>query len=141
MKVAALTLILTGLFTLALAGTAASENAPPSSPAPSAAQTMKGQFRWTQADEVGELQASFTPTGAASWNVSFRFEFRGPHTYTGTAAGTLAEGSQLSGEVQDEKGRRHWKFAGTFKNGRLDGEHFELRGGEQERSGTLTLFR
>jgi hypothetical protein len=102
---------------------------------------LEGQWRWTPGNEAGDMKATFEPVAASSWKVSFSFNFNGPHVYTGTAEGSLAEGGRLVGRVQSDVGRQQWRFEGTFKNGRLDGNHFAKRGREEELSGTLTLFR
>ena len=106
-----------------------------------AAKVLDGQWRWHEGNEVGDLKATFEPVTANTWKVSFRFDFDGPHVYTGTAEGSFTEGGRLEGRVNSDRGRRQWRFEGTFKNGRLDGKHFEKRGPEEELSGTLTLFR
>lgn len=109
--------------------------------APDAKRTLEGQFHWSQGNETGDLRAVFTPTGAGTWDVSFNFDFDGSHTYTGTAEGKLEEGGSLEGSAKEDRGRRTWRFEGSFKNGRYEGKHFEKRGrSEEERSGTLTLF-
>lgn len=101
-------------------------------------QTLTGRFRWTQAGEEGDLRAVFTPKGENSYDVSFHFDYRGEHTYTGTAEGSLKEGG-LKGTVQDEYKRRRWDFEGTFHAGKFQGNHVELRDGDRQATGTLTL--
>lgn len=106
-----------------------------------AATVLDGEWTWKPGDETGDMKATFEPITARSWKVSFRFNFNGPHVYTGTAEGSLGEGGRLVGRVQSDVGRQEWRFEGTFKNGRLEGKHFAKRGREEELSGTLSLFR
>lgn len=102
-------------------------------------RTMNGEFYWDGGDAGGDLEAVFTPTGERSWDVAFHFEFRGKrHTYTGTAEGSLTDGS-LRGSATSENEKRTWNFAGTFEGGEFRGTHQETTGGRQTDSGTLIL--
>lgn len=102
--------------------------------------TMEGSFVWSQRDHSDKLKAVFEPTGEGTWDVSFYFTFRGePHTYTGTAEGSLTEGA-LKGTVQNEDKKRTWNFEGEFQDGEFNGTHEEIgRNGESYDTGTLTL--
>ncbi len=102
-------------------------------------KTLTGEYVWSSRDSGGELEAVFTPTGKGTFDVSFHFEFRGePHTYTGTAEGSLTEGA-LKGTVQNEDKRRTWNFTGSFKEGAFNGTHEETTGDSKRATGTLTL--
>jgi hypothetical protein len=101
-------------------------------------KTLTGTFVWTHKDGKGDLEAIFTPTGEATWNVDFHFDFRGPHTYSGTAKGSLSEGP-LSGTVQNESKERTWTFTGSFEGGTFKGTHAEIVDGKEQATGTLTL--
>ena len=102
-------------------------------------QTLNGSYKWDQGDSEGALEAVFTPLTEDTWGVSFYFKFRGkPHTYTGTATGSLTDGP-LSGEVKTENKRRTFSFEGTMKEGVFSGTHAELDEDEQYQTGTLTL--
>lgn len=104
-----------------------------------AQRTLTGSYLWEQGGDRGRLQAVFTPAGDSHWNVDFHFEHGGSaYTYTGTADGRLGEG-QLSGRVTSENRRRVFTFRGEFHNGSFSGTHSEMMGGEEERTGTLTL--
>ncbi len=105
-----------------------------------AAQTLTGTFLWEQGEEQGNLKAVFTPAEkAGSWQVAFHFQFQGqPHTYSGTAVGQLGQGS-LSGRVHNEEGHRAFTFQGEFRDGRFQGNHAEVKGGGEQRTGTLSL--
>ncbi len=104
-----------------------------------ATKTLHGKFVWTHKDGSGNLEAVFTPTGEATWNVNFHFNFRGDdHTYSGTAEGSLSEGA-LSGTVQNESKERTWTFTGSFEGGAFSGTHAEIVDGKAEPTGTLTL--
>ena len=112
---------------------------PLSSVATDGAQTLNGEFQWNRMDNPGDLKAVFEPTGDSSWDVSFYFEFRGkPHTYTGTAEGSLTEGA-LRGKVFNENKKRTWTFEGAFEEGTFRGTHKEHRGEEIHDTGTLWL--
>ncbi len=114
------------LLTAALAGTEES-------------RTLTGEFVWTHRGNRGDLEAVFTATGQETWDVSFHFTFRGtPHTYTGTAEGSLSEGA-LSGKVLNENKKRTFTFTGAFKNGEFRGTHAEIEGQRVVATGTLTL--
>ena len=103
------------------------------------AQTLHGEFAWTQRNQSGDLEAVFTPTGEGTWDVSFRFEFRNsPHTYSGTAQGSLDDG-ELKGTVTNEDGRRTFTFEGNFTDGEFSGTHAETTGGKPASTGTLKL--
>lgn len=102
-------------------------------------KTMTGQYHWTNANERGSLEAVFTPTGEDTWDVSFFFKFNDQdHTYSGTATGSLTDGS-LAGTVQNENKRRTFTFTGTTRSGSFTGRHAETTGGGERRTGTLTL--
>lgn len=106
-----------------------------------AAQTLTGAYFWDQGGDAGDLRAEFTPAGEGHWNVAFHFTFQGSaHTYKGTADGQLGQGP-LTGRVETDRRRRVFVFRGEFKNGQFDGQHAELSGGREERTGTLTLRR
>lgn len=104
------------------------------------AQTLNGEYIWSNRDTTGDLKAVFTPAGENRYDVSFYFQFRGKdHTYTGTAEGSLSSGD-LKGTVQNEDKKRTWEFWGTFdETGVFQGKHQELRGEEKHDTGTMTL--
>lgn len=104
-------------------------------------QTLTGEYRWHQS-ERGSLKAVFTPAGENRWDVDFHFQFQGrPHVYSGTAAGSLVDGT-LEGKVSTENKRRTFTFRGAFADdGIFRGTHAELSGGRESRTGTLTLRR
>ena len=101
--------------------------------------TLTGSFVWEHGNTTGDLEAVFTPTGEESWDVSFHFTFRDkPHTYSGSATGSLTAGA-LSGTVLNEHKKRTFTFEGSFEDGVFNGNHSEV-GPEREMStGTLTL--
>jgi hypothetical protein len=102
-------------------------------------QTLQGEFHWERRDVRGALEAVFTPTGEGTWDVSFHFEFREePHTYTGTAEGSLENGP-LKGTVKNENKKRTFTFEGTVTDGQFTGDHSELDGEKVYDTGTLTL--
>lgn len=103
------------------------------------ARTLNGHFVWTSRDNKGDLEAVFTPTGEATWDVDFHFSFRGkPHKYSGTAEGSIGEG-ELKGTVQNENRQRSFTFSGAFDGGTFSGTHAETTGDEEVSTGTLTL--
>ena len=97
-----------------------------------------GHYRWDARDESGRLDVVFSATGEETWDVVFRFNFQGPHVYSGTAEGSLDEGP-LTGEVSDEAGDRKFAFRGNFRKGKFRGSHFEVTGGSRRKTGTLSL--
>ena len=102
-------------------------------------RTLKGEFVWNHRDSAVDLEAVFTPTGENRWDVAFHFEFRGkPHTYSGTAEGSLTDGG-LSGKVRNENKKRTFTFKGKFKNEVFTGAHAETTDGRAQSTGTLTL--
>lgn len=102
-------------------------------------QKLQGTYIWEQAKETGSLEAVFTPNGAGQWKVSFYFTFQGePHVYSGTADGSLTNGS-LAGRVQTDNGKGVFTFSGEFKDGKFQGSHARLTAGNEERTGTLSL--
>jgi len=120
---------LTGLLLAGFAGIAAAKGE----------QALTGSYVWDDGDAEGKLRAVFTPTGDATWNVSFYFTFQGqPHTYTGTAEGSLTDGD-LEGKVLTENKRRTFVFEGSFKDGLFHGTHAEYKREKERRMGTLTL--
>lgn len=109
------------------------------SAAPESSQTFNGTYLWEQPGEMGTLEATFKPTGEGSWEVSFHFVFNGsPHTYVGTAQGSLVDGA-LEGQVLSDGRKRTFIFKGAFKAGKFTGTHAEKTRGSEERTGTLTL--
>jgi hypothetical protein len=101
--------------------------------------TLTGEFVWEGGNTAGDLKAEFTPNGDGQWNVEFHFEFRGrPHTYSGSASGSLVEG-RLEGRVLNESKKRTFTFEGTFQDGVFSGSHAEMHGDEESSTGTLTL--
>ena len=112
---------------LHLAGAVAEEN-----------RTRVGEFVWDSGGQ-GTLEAVFTATGEGRWDVVFRFKFRGErHVYTGTAEGSLTDGT-LSGTVLNENQRRTFTFSGDVQEGRFSGRHSEVQNGREKSTGTLTL--
>lgn len=104
-------------------------------------QTLTGTYLWEGRGSSGDLQAVFTPTGEAAWDVAFHFTFRGkPHTYSGTAEGNLSDGA-LKGKVFNEDRKRTFTFSGEFRDGEFEGTHAEIEGGKESRTGTLVLAR
>lgn len=104
-------------------------------------ETLAGEYFWQQGNHQGELEAVFTPDGADSWIVSFRFNFQGrAHVYRGTASGSLTDGP-LEGQVKSDARRRTFTFAGTTSGGIFEGTHAELQDGREIRTGTLKLSR
>ncbi|MDA8017067.1 MAG: hypothetical protein MPN21_06410 [Thermoanaerobaculia bacterium] len=108
-------------------------------PAAFAEETLVGEYQWDQGGASGDLRAVFEPTGDNTWEVSFYFDFRSkPHVYSGTATGSLEDGT-LEGTVKNENKRRTFTFEGSFQNGEFRGNHAETTRGEPIRTGTLTL--
>jgi len=102
-------------------------------------RTLTGEFVWSQRENRGDLEVIFTPTGEDRWDVAFHFTFRGqPHVYSGTAEGSLSEGS-LQGTVNNEDKRRTFTFKGKFEDGKFTGTHAEVGDGQEQATGTLTL--
>ena len=108
--------------------------------------TFKGTFVWEREDgnRTGDVRAVFTPTDASEWDVAFYFEWEDkPHTYKGTATGSLSDG-ELKGAVEtdDENHKLSFRFTGSFADDTFTGTHGILnREGELKHSGTLTLER
>ena len=106
------------------------------------AEVLTGEFKWNRQDEPGALRAVFTPTGENTWDVSFHFEFRDePHVYSGTAEGTLGEGSLKGNVMSDGEKPSPFSFEGKFVDGKFEGTHASLREEEPQDTGTLTLGR
>lgn len=102
-------------------------------------RTLTGHFVWDARGSEGDLQAVFTPTGEQTWDVQFHFEFRGePHTYSGTAEGSLGDGT-LRGTVLNESKQRTFTFLGEFTDGTFTGKHAERQGESDVATGTLEL--
>jgi len=101
-------------------------------------KTLKGSYDWT-GGKSGPLTADFFPTDdAKTWKVEFRFDFHGPHLYTGTATGNLEDG-KLSGEVESDQRKRTFVFSGSFEDGQFSGTHTETTKGRQQDTGTMKL--
>ena len=102
-------------------------------------RTFSGTYKWDEGQSEGPLEAVFTPIADHSWKVSFHFRFSGqPHTYTGTATGSLVEGA-LKGEVQTENKRGTFTFEGIMTHGHFTGTHARLSRHGVHETGTLTL--
>jgi len=101
-------------------------------------QTFSGYFRWDAQNLSANLEAVFTPTGEATWDVSFNFQFQGSHTFSGTAEGSLKNG-KLEGTVLNERETRSFDFRGSIKRGKFRAVHFESTGGARRRTGTLSM--
>jgi len=102
-------------------------------------RTLRGEYQWDQRGKGGDLEAVFTPTGDGAWDVTFHFEFRvKAHVYSGTAEGSLTEGS-LSGKVFNENKKRTFLFTGSFEDGTFRGTHAEIHGDDRQETGTLSL--
>lgn len=103
------------------------------------ARTLRGEYMVVDSDDRGQLEAVFTPTGDATWDVDFHFDFQGQaHTYSGIAEGSFAAGG-LTGTVRDERQRRTFSFTGTYEAGTFQGSHAEIASGGEEPTGTMTL--
>ena len=101
--------------------------------------TLNGSFVWEHGNSAGDLEAVFLPTGEDSWDVSFHFTFRNkPHTYSGSATGSLTAGA-LSGTVLNESKKRTFTFEGAFEDGVFNGTHVEVSAERAMSTGTLTL--
>lgn len=104
-------------------------------------RTLKGSYEWTDSNKSGPLEAVFTPTGEGKWDVAFHFNFQGkPHTYAGTAEGTLA-GGELKGRVLNDAKDRTFVFAGSFTGEEFSGTHAEVGDDGEHPTGKLTLKR
>ena len=104
------------------------------------AQTFVGTYDWSDGD-IGTLKAEFEPDGEATWKVKFDFNWHGQdHTWTGTAKGSLADGSEVTGTATD--GNRNWVFEGSVQDGVMSGSHREIREGRDPyESGTFDIKR
>ncbi len=122
-------LVLVGLAILLAAAVAGAEES----------RTLTGEFVWNHRGNRGDVEAVFTATGQGTWDVTFRFTFRGtPHVYQGTAEGSLSEGD-LRGKVLNETKKRTFTFTGAFNDGEFRGTHAEIEGQREVQTGTLTL--
>ena len=101
--------------------------------------TLAGDYRWGNGS-AQPLEASFTAAGGkSSWYVSFYFRHAGqPHTYRGTAEGSLTEGV-LRGVVKTEDQSRTFSFECTYDHGTFRGSHYEVSGNRKSKTGTLSL--
>ncbi|MCG8461092.1 MAG: hypothetical protein MI919_32815 [Holophagales bacterium] len=103
-------------------------------------KTFEGEYQWNRQDEPGAIKAVFTATGENQWKVDFYFTFREEdHVYSGTAEGSLENGS-LTGEVVSDGEEPHpFTFEGTVKNGVFEGTHASVGGEEKQDTGTISL--
>ncbi len=100
---------------------------------------LQGDYRWGSGS-TQPLRAEFIATGEGAWKVAFYFKHRGrPHTYRGTAKGSLTDG-ELSGTVKTEDQSRTFSFEGSHKGGTFRGTHYEVFGSSRKsKTGTLSL--
>lgn len=102
-------------------------------------QVFAGRYEWS-GGESGPLTTTFRPDGDDAWSVTFRFVFNGrTETWSGTANGSLADGSALQGLVT--AGSRSWRFSATVEDGVLRAEHAEVKRGRAVPSGTFVVRR
>ncbi len=100
---------------------------------------LTGMYTSGYQDRPASLRAIFTPDGEGRWTVVFHFSHAGRrHAYRGIAAGDLT-GGVLSGRVENESGGRTFTFRCEFRDGKFKGHHYEIAGGREHRTGTLTL--
>ena len=102
--------------------------------------TFSGSYDWKDGGS-DELSVEFVPDGEETWKVKFRFRWNGDRkTWKGTAQGTLADGSELSGTATS--GNRNWTFVASISDGVMLGSHEEIRsGGGGYKTGTFELKR
>ncbi len=106
--------------------------------------TLEGSFVWARddGDRTGDLSAVLTPDGENEWSVAFHFTWEGePHTYLGTASGTLSDGP-LEGAAENDNPDHpaSFRFSGEFEDGTFNGTHqYVNEDGELRELGTLTL--
>ena len=103
--------------------------------------TLTGEYQWNRQEDPGPIKAVFVATDANQWDVSFYFNFRDEdHVYSGTATGSLSEGT-LTGEVMsDGEEPRPFFFEGAFEDGVFNGTH-GTKGEDSQETGTITLSR
>lgn len=105
--------------------------------------TLAGGFVWERPNEKidGKLEAVFTPTGDNRWDVAFHFEWEnGPHTWLGTAEGSLQSGEFSGKVVSDDDRQARFQFKGTFEGGTFSGTHAQvLENGSLRDTGTMRL--
>jgi len=102
--------------------------------------TFEGKYDWAQGGN-DELRVDFKPDGEDRWKVAFRFHFSGrKETWSGTAVGSLHDGSTLTGTATS--GGRNWIFKAGIENGVMRGTHREVkRGGREYATGTFEVSR
>ena len=105
-----------------------------------ATQTFTGTYDWSDGD-VGPLEAVFVPDGDGSWTVTFDFNWSDQdRTWTGTAKGSLADGTEVTGTATD--GNRNWVFEAKIADGVMSGSHREIREGRKPyESGSFSIER
>ena len=111
-------------------------------------RTLTGEYVVADGEGTEQLEAVFTPAGDGSWSVVFHFKFQDqPHTFTGSADGSLVQGS-LEGRVENPSGSRVFTFWGelgeeaTPEGGQrkiFRGSHAEIEDGFENPTGTLML--
>ena len=104
-------------------------------------EVFRGEYVWKVDGHQNEVEAVFTPTGEAAWDVEFRFAYaRRRETYQGIARGSLREGP-VHGEVKDNGGVLRYGFELEVEGDRLEGQHFDIWSGRKKLNGTLRLER
>lgn len=106
--------------------------------------TLEGSFVWARddGDRTGDLTAVLTPDGENEWSVAFHFDWEGePHTYLGTANGSLSDGPlEGTAENDSEENPASFRFSGEFEDGTFNGIHrYVNEDGNLQEIGTLTL--
>jgi len=91
--------------------------------------TVDGSYVWKRrkGEYKGTFKAVFTPVSEGKWKVVFNFKYKDkPYRYTGTATGSLQNGT-LKGTVLNDDKKRTFTFIGTVKDGKMTGTHKEIK--------------
>ena len=102
--------------------------------------TLRGSYDWKDGGS-DDLSADFEPDGDDRWMVTFRFRWNDrDHTWSGTAEGSLEDGSKLTGTATS--GNRNWVFEAGIEDGVMRGTHTEIqKSGKEYNTGSFELKR